>query len=149
VFSPDGKVVSFEMLTARFRDTITASCIGIIFRKVQVQGAPASAFTEHGLTGIEIRSRGEVDGSDARALRAVAPASAEDWCGGIIVYQGLRLRLVDPDYPDLGRTRHAAALSDEPRSPGVASEPVRRPIELTVSAACCPLLRQVAGASSR
>jgi hypothetical protein len=36
VFSPDGKVASFEMLTARFRDTITASCIGIIFRRVQV-----------------------------------------------------------------------------------------------------------------
>jgi predicted AAA+ superfamily ATPase len=54
--------------------------------------------TEHGLTGIEIKSRGEVDGSDARALRAVAQASAEDWCGGIIVYQGLRLRLVDPDH---------------------------------------------------
>jgi predicted AAA+ superfamily ATPase len=53
--------------------------------------------TEHGLIGIEIKSRRQVEAADARALVAVAAASGKDWCGGLIVHQGRRLHPVVPE----------------------------------------------------
>jgi len=43
IFEPSGKVASVTLLTSRFEDTETGSCVRMVFRRVRVpafQGAP-------------------------------------------------------------------------------------------------------------
>ena len=36
IYSPDGEVQSVEILTAKFRDTLTASCVRMVFRRAKI-----------------------------------------------------------------------------------------------------------------
>jgi uncharacterized protein len=53
--------------------------------------------TEHGLIGMEIKSRQAVSSKDLRAMKEVAHALGSDWRGGLVVYQGDEIRkLAEP-----------------------------------------------------
>jgi hypothetical protein len=48
--------------------------------------------TQHGVVGIEIKSRESVTGTDLRPLRDVANGLGREWLGGIVVYRGREIR---------------------------------------------------------
>jgi predicted AAA+ superfamily ATPase len=54
--------------------------------------------TEHGLIGIEIKSRTNVSGKDIRPLREIAGRLGERWSGGLVVYMGKKIfRIAEPN----------------------------------------------------
>ena len=53
--------------------------------------------TEHGIFGVEIKSRDTVQNKDWKGLRAIAEVLGEEWLGGLVVYQGRRLYPLDAD----------------------------------------------------
>lgn len=50
--------------------------------------------TQHGVVGIEIKSRESVTGTDLRPLRDVANGLGREWLGGIVVYRGREIRKI-------------------------------------------------------
>ena len=53
--------------------------------------------TAQGILGVEIKNREAVQPPDWRPLRAVADALGDEWLGGLVVYRGRRLHVLDAD----------------------------------------------------
>lgn len=65
--------------------------------------------SEHGLIGIEIKSRERVDGHDAGSLRRIAQAAGTRWLGGMVVHSGTQLHPIGA--PDIWGVPAARLLS--------------------------------------
>jgi len=53
--------------------------------------------TQHGIIGVEIKSREQVVPSDVTAMKTVAKGLAQQWLGGLVIYRGDRIvKITEP-----------------------------------------------------